>query len=169
MLTDFIFIVTELILCLSMYVCRRFDVNKKICMVLVFKVITIVMAFWGMNIEQLTEYQQISDSKKTKEYNKASILFLTMVYFKTFTLFVYLIFFLYFFLGTLIIIFTMIDFENQQQQVHNQMIQASRSNTTTFDIQLAKLSRKYNKKSDEEKVCSICLEDFSTNKQKKIS
>ena len=92
------------------------------------------MAFWGMNIEQLTEYQQISDSKKTKEYNKASILFLTMVYFKTFTLFVYLIFFLYFFLGTLIIIFTMIDFENQQQQVHNQMIQASRSNTTTFDI-----------------------------------
>lgn len=113
MIADFIFIVIELLLCLFMYMCRV-NVNKQICVVLVFKVITIAMAFWGMNIENGSDYQLISDSK-TEHYNKASILFLTMVYFKTFTLFIYLIFFLYFFLGTLIIIFTMIDFENQQQ------------------------------------------------------
>lgn len=111
MIADFFFIVIELLLCLLMFLCKV-NVNKQICVVIVFKIITIVMAFWGMNIENGQDYQMISDSK-TEHYNKASILFLTMVYFKTFTLFIYLIFFLYFFLGTLIIIFTMIDFENQ--------------------------------------------------------
>lgn len=51
MIADFVFIIIELLYCLFMYM-SRLSVNKKICIVIVFKVITITMAFWVMKIEK---------------------------------------------------------------------------------------------------------------------